>query len=322
MIKYLDGMKETPDYRSDTHLVIYKNTLSENYPFHWHFAAELIMPMENSYGIVANDIEYTVHPGEIMFISPGVVHNTVAPSSGWRYIFQIDITRLKSINGITNILSHIGQIAVFNSENAGNILPELIVLFQDICDEYYSSEEFFIPNNHSVSISGDRNFLCEPIIYSKFLTMLTLIGRNYYDNIEDDSISTDKRQEYIGKFMGICSYIDEHFAEDLNLDDVASIAGFSKFHFSRLFKQYTNVSFYKYVNLQRISYAEQLLATPDISITEVAMKSGFSSSSAFIRMFKQIKNCTPSEFREIYESQSFDFKNETPTPIYAELARR
>ena len=87
------------------------------------------------------------------------------------------------------------------------------------------------------------------------------------------------------------------------LDDVASLAGFSKYHFSRLFKNFTGLSFYKYLNKKRIEQAEKLLVDPALSITEVALQSGFSSLSAFIRMFKLIKDCTPTEFRSLYEME-------------------
>ena len=51
--------------------------------------------------------------------------------------------------------------------------------------------------------------------------------------------SRDKQQEYAEKFMEVCEYINAHFSEDLKLEDVAEMAGFSKFHFTRLFKQFT-----------------------------------------------------------------------------------
>ena len=83
---------------------------------------------------------------------------------------------------------------------------------------------------------------------------------------------------------------------------VAAQAGFSKYHFSRLFKQYTDSTFYKYLNQKRIEYAKTLLQDPGMTVTEVAFKSGFSSLSAFLRMFKLMNNCTPTEFREMYDS--------------------
>lgn len=320
MIKYLDGMHETPDYRENTHLILYKNNYSESYPPHWHFPIEFLMPISNSYTVVVDDMEYVVKPNEILYIGSGVIHSTIAPASGERYFFQIDVSRLKSIAGINNILSFIGPVSHFTSENYPDIHATLVELFKDICEEYYADDELVNPatSNSRTSLFSNST-LCEPIIYGKLLTMLTVIGRSYLANVDSETTSDIKKKEYIDKFMSICKYIDEHFAEDLNLDDIAKMAGFSKFHFSRLFKQFANVSFYKYVNQQRISYAEQLLANPDISVTQVAIQSGFSSSSSFIRMFKQFKNCTPTDFRTIHEQRSFVSNELVPQTLMQEL---
>ena len=324
MIKYLDGMHETPNYMENTHLCLYRNNISECYPPHWHFPIEFLMPVENSYTIIVNDIEYVVKPFEILFLSSGVIHSTKAPASGVRYFFQIDISRLKTISGVSHILSFMGQVALFTPENSPEIHKDLVRLFQEICEEYFNSEEFDIPISMRPTDTDKlpMNNLCEPIIYGKLLNMLTLIGRNHLNNVDTDSPNEVKKREYIGKFMSVCKYIDEHFTEDLNLDDVAAMAGFSKFHFSRLFKQFTNLSFYKYVNLQRISYAEQLLADPELSVTQVAISCGFSSSSAFIRMFKQMKNCTPTDFRNIHEQRSFCHQKPMPITIQEELSNK
>ena len=110
-----------------------------------------------------------------------------------------------------------------------------------------------------------------------------------------------KQEEYFDMFIKICDYINEHCSEDLTLEAVADMSGFSKFYFSKLFKQFTNVSFYRYVNQKRIAKAELLLINPENSITDVALSCGFSSLSPFIRMFKLIKGCTPTEFRNIYK---------------------
>ena len=80
---------------------------------------------------------------------------------------------------------------------------------------------------------------------------------------------------------------------------MADLSGFSKFHFSRLFKQFSGQTFYQYVSKKRIEQAELLLAREEMSITDVASASGFESLSAFIRMFKLIKGMTPTQYRKM-----------------------
>jgi len=339
MIYNLDGMFETPEYRENTHLCLYNNNLYEDYPPHWHSPIEILMPVENSYTMVINNTSYEVKPYELFFIGPGVIHSTKAPETGQRYFFQIDISRLRSITGVNSILSFMGKVCHLTPESAPDIHRKLVKLFEEICDEYYNSEDFENPDKvaariknksqdeaaHLMHIDSDeiddmnKVALCEPIIYAKFLTMLTLIGRNHINTVETNSASPSKKKEYAGKFMSVCNYIDEHFAEDITLEEVAAKAGFSKFHFSRLFKQFTNISFYKYVNQQRIAHAEELLSDPDQSITQVAIQCGFSSTSSFIRMFKQFHNCTPTDFRKIRERYSFSSKIRIPSSVSEEL---
>jgi AraC-like DNA-binding protein len=132
------------------------------------------------------------------------------------------------------------------------------------------------------------------------LNIFSLLAQNTNELATQFNVTANKQQEYTEKFMYICEYIRQHCSEDLCLDDIAALAGFSKYHFSRLFKQFTGVSFYKFLNQKRIALAEKQLSDANNSITEVAINSGFSSMSSFIRMFKQIKNCTPTEFRNMH----------------------
>lgn len=93
--------------------------------------------------------------------------------------------------------------------------------------------------------------------------------------------------------MSACNYINQHYQEPLSLEEIADVSGFSRFHFTRIFKQCMNMTFYEYLNQKRISKAEELLSTTSQSVTEIAMNSGFSSISAFNRTFKSVKDVLP-----------------------------
>ena len=106
-----------------------------------------------------------------------------------------------------------------------------------------------------------------------------------------------KQAEYLRKFHEVIAFIDEHYAEDICLEEIAHSIGFSKYHFSRLFKQYTNYTFCDYLNFRRVKAAENLLAQKKLPVTEIALCSGFSSISTFNRLFRQFNGCSPSEYR-------------------------
>ena len=106
--------------------------------------------------------------------------------------------------------------------------------------------------------------------------------------------------DYRTKFSAVLKYIDTNYMNDITLDQLADVAGYSKYHFSRIFKQYSSMSYLRYINARRTKAAEQLLLGPEMPITEVAMRSGFRSLTTFNRIFKEIKHCTPSDFKRLY----------------------
>ena len=106
-------------------------------------------------------------------------------------------------------------------------------------------------------------------------------------------------------FLEACAYISEHCAEKLTLADVAAYIGYSKYHFARMFKTYSGMSFYDFFLRQRLRLCEQLLRDPTLPITEVALRSGFGSITTFNRIFKQYENMTPREYRQFNIVNSF-----------------
>ena len=287
MIETLNGIFETVNYKQNTSIKLYDNDQYEDYPPHWHTTMELIMPTDNIYTVECNNQTFTLREGDIILICPGCVHTLFAPPTGHRIIFQPDANALRFIKDIETLLNAIAPLIVITPESFSSTHGKIRELLIEIKNEYLSSSSSF----------------SEAIIYSKLLEIIALIGRNYTRKSETRAVHVMiKQEEYMKKFIEICNYIDEHCSEDLNLDDIANMSGFSKFYFSRMFRQFTNVSFYKYVNMKRIAKASELLTEPQNSITDVAINCGFSSLSSFIRMFKIIKGCTPTEFRNMYWS--------------------
>ncbi len=283
MIKILEGTRETVDFADGSDLLLYDNTDYEEYPLHWHKPIEIIMTVTGGYHMDCNGVHFDMEEGDIIFIGPAVLHHLYA-SEGERLIFQADVSNFNTIRDFEYYLSMLHPAFLFNSGEFPGLHKKLSALMLEIKSEYDGNSP-----------------MREASIYSLLLQMFIAISReNITENTGFSDVKQSKQQEYLEKFMTICEYINSHCTEDLVLEDVAGLAGFSKFHFSRLFKDFTGVTFYKYVNMRRINIAEQLLLDPEINVTEVAIRSGFNSVSAFMRMFKQIKGCTPTEFKRMY----------------------
>lgn len=102
------------------------------------------------------------------------------------------------------------------------------------------------------------------------------------------------------QMIAACTWISSHCTEPVSLEEASKVAGFSRCHFSKLFRAYTGLSFTDFVTRERLHIAENLLKKPDLTITEVSLESGFNSISTFNRVFLKSKNVSPTDFRQMY----------------------
>lgn len=291
MIKILDGIHETVDYDLFSSIRLYHNREAENYPLHWHNAMEIIMPVKGIYTIIIDKISYTIEPDDIFIIPPGTLHELVTPPpsfEGERLIMLFDYGLISHVNAIDSLFHTLLPYALISRSEYPELHRELFACLNEISREYDNKMPF-----------------TEAQLYSLMIHFFVAIGRANFDAGEKfPGITSGKQHEYVEKFMDVCSYITNHCTENIDVDDIAAVAGFSKYHFSRLFKQFTGVSCYEYLTQKRLIHAETLLMQPDIPITEVAMHSGFGSLSTFNRIFKAAKHCTPSEYKALNRTKN------------------
>lgn len=277
-----DTRQELIQYYADSSIRIWFNDQPEDYDHHWHSALEIIVPMESWYDVIVCEESFHIVPGDIFIIPPGEMHTLIAPETGKRFIFLFDLSSFIGMRSFAGIQSILSKPLHLTRTTHPNIYDDTYQILMQIKKEYFSKNEF-----------------AELTIFSLLLDMFVKLGTNHLVAVNlFPNMRVYKQKEYRDKFNTVIEYIDSHYMEDLNIDDIAASTGFSKYHFSRLFKQYTNYTFCAYVTRRRIKVAEEFLAQPDLSITEVALHSGFPSISTFNRVFKQIKGCTPSEYRE------------------------
>ncbi|HEY0171953.1 MAG TPA: AraC family transcriptional regulator [Pyrinomonadaceae bacterium] len=89
-----------------------------------------------------------------------------------------------------------------------------------------------------------------------------------------------------------------HLHRDLSLEEIASAAHLSPFHFARLFKKLTGATPHAYLASLRAARAQQLLAETDLPVTEVGARVGYMSSSHFARAFRQATGISPRAYRK------------------------
>jgi AraC-like DNA-binding protein len=95
-------------------------------------------------------------------------------------------------------------------------------------------------------------------------------------------------------------HLDRHYAEPHELDDVARVAGLSKFHFQRLFTATYGVSPAAYLSRRRIERAQDLLRATNLTVTEVCHAVGFASLGSLSSRFRDVVGETPRDFQRRY----------------------
>ncbi len=299
MERDLDGIFERVSYQDNESVLLHINTEYEDYDTHWHTAAEIIMPLEGTYQVTINNQAFSLTERDILFIPPGELHSLQAPPAGTRLILMFNFSLINSMWNFSSVIPVLSQPLLISAAYK-EIQDNAVELLNQIIDTY-----------------PDRS---EPLriamIYSYLIQFFVLLGRQHLrkEVFFHDSRST-RQMESFDKLNMALNYINTNYVENISIEDAANIAGFSKFHFSRLFKQFTGQSFCNYLNQRRVKAAESLLLNPRMSITDVALQSGFSSLSTFNRAFRSVKECTPSEYKAYYQHRGMRKKRPAPMEL-------
>lgn len=97
----------------------------------------------------------------------------------------------------------------------------------------------------------------------------------------------------------IITYINEHFRENISLEDLASHAGLSQYHFIRIFKKETGFTPHEYIINTRLATAKYLLKNSRLSVKDICFTTGFSCESVFCSAFKRHQGMTPAQYRAL-----------------------
>ena len=94
------------------------------------------------------------------------------------------------------------------------------------------------------------------------------------------------------------NYIAEHYTEKIIQEDIASQLHISVRYLSKLFKAHIGITLSSYINVYRINHSISLMQNTKLSLTEIALQSGFTNSQHYSKVFRDCVNTTPSQYRK------------------------
>ena len=107
-------------------------------------------------------------------------------------------------------------------------------------------------------------------------------------------------QEQIGFLRKAIIYMNQHLEENLSLEEVAGVVGLSPTYFSRLFSHDMKMTYIEYLTKIRIEESKKFLVDTKESISDIAIRLGFSDQSYFSKVFKKVEGMTPGKYRRMY----------------------
>ena len=140
----------------------------------------------------------------------------------------------------------------------------------------------------------------DPVSVNRFLLsmldLLLLVLRLYENHAEKTGLTSEK-ERHVRRMI---AYVESHYHEDFHLEQLENNLHLSKYYLSKIFKEVTGITLFKYLYRHRINQAKLLfLLDGKKSVTEVSFQVGFKHPAHFSRLFKAQVGCTPEEYRKM-----------------------
>ena len=137
---------------------------------------------------------------------------------------------------------------------------------------------------------------------ARMATLLEVLGllaaRTDYTLLSTLPMRADEDQAMLDKVELVTRHVTEHYAGEISLADVAALVGMHESTFSRFFTRATGNGFSRFVNRIRVAKACEMLIGTDEPITDICFRVGFNNVANFNRRFRELKACTPREYRK------------------------
>jgi len=253
-------------------------------PIHWHDCFEIIWVKKGKFGVKTSDGDTVLSENDTVLFPPCTLHGT----------YSVDEEYCVNVFGYTNSLIYSPEISF---DNKKFLTPFFINTNACFVHHDHEMSEELLNCLSDVIKAYDRNDITRELnVRGKILNLHACL----YSIVTKGSENTGTSDRYI---LDTERYIESHITENISPYEIADSLHISYSHFARIVHSHYGCSANELITHMKISYAEQLM-TADISlgITEIAMAVGYNSASYFSRRFRQIRGCSPSEFRRLLNS--------------------
>ncbi|RXZ81188.1 AraC family transcriptional regulator [Paenibacillaceae bacterium] len=265
-------------------LKVFQNIRNVDATITWHYHPELEMLLvkEGRLDVDIGDDYYSLNAGDVAIIGSSQLHRDRSFGNPLRYtVLQFDLDQFFDHSTIP-YMRYFAE-AKHPLSRANYIFQENPEVKRHIAEtiEQIHLEAFNKTTGYELAVS---------MLIKKILLLLlrndprkVLAERDNFDRI---------------RLKPVLDYVEERLTDRIQVDEVCSLANMSYYYFVKFFKKSVGLSFTEYVNYRKIKWAERILLTKDLSISEVGEQIGMPNMAHFYKMFKKYNNCSPKEFQK------------------------
>ncbi len=256
-------------------------------PRHWHDSLELTLLVSGTAQYTINGSRLQVQEGDLLLINSGDMHSCKIPPQNCEAI------NIMFPSHFLTRFGYDGDLVLFRLNAAHENHEELV----RCCQRLY--HVFAMRDKDPYSQFRVNSMVCD-IAY-------LLLSCFRWEDFAPRLLGSEKHRR---RCREILRYIDEHYTEDLHLEDLVRAFGISREHLARIFRDYMGTTYKKHLTKVRMYHAYKRLTSSDLSIIEIALECGFSDSRAFISSFSKVYGTTPGQYRrKYYQNVQDNFKN-------------
>ncbi|RIX60652.1 AraC family transcriptional regulator [Paenibacillus nanensis] len=271
-----------PHFPIKVHRTVFNQAGIVLFPHHWHEHLEFLFVESGEAIFECGSTPIHAKPGDLIVVNSNELHYGVSVTS--ELVYYVCIADMS--------LLHSGSVDAAETKFIAPISQNRLLLRNLI-----RGDQKTIACMHDlIGELERRDFGYELAIKSELYRLMTLLLRGHVATVLTKDEYAE-RMKNVERFEPVFRYIAEHYMEELSVDLLCGIAGLSRYHFSRLFKELTGRTVTEYVTAARLDKADHLLRNTPLTVTEVAAASGFNDIYYFSRTFKKHKKISPSQLR-------------------------
>ena len=253
--------------------------------WHWHEDFEYILARKGVMYVDVNKTRLRLSAGQGVFLNSGVLH-AVEQAEGGDALLHSAVFHPRLIGSMDTVfwqklirpLLQPGAPSFFLLNEAVPWQKEVLNCLREAWQEV-SEEPFDYENRVRYHLSAAL----------RLLSTQCVAGRTKVS--QQEQIAADRMKQML-------RYVEEHYPEELTVEKIAACVALSESACLRSFRQLLGTTPIQYVKQYRVEKAAELLRSTRLKIGEIGAECGFSDGSYFIKTFREVKNCTPREYRQ------------------------